>query len=226
MQKKSNMANNKSFHSRPQIKILNGIILLMISTVLLGCTGTKFLKDNQSFYTGAEIKFDTQGKRVGRKKILEEELQEYIQPKPNKKFLGMRSGVWFYFIAGTPKKEKGGLRNFIKKKLGKPPVLFSEATPDRTAKTLTGQLHNEGYFQSKVSFETKTKRKETKVIYKVILPRPYRLDTIRYPRGRDSVYASILTSLRETSLLKEKQRYDLERMQAEQARIEKELENE
>ena len=102
------MANNKSFHSRPQRKILNGIILLMISAVLLGCTGTKFLKDNQSFYTGANIKFDTQGKRVGRKKILREELQEYIQPKPNKKILGMRPSVWFYFIAGTPKKEKRG----------------------------------------------------------------------------------------------------------------------
>ncbi len=146
-------------------KLINGIFLLIISLNLWGCTGTKFLKENESFYTGAEINFDTQGKRVGRKKILREELQEYIQPKPNKKFLGMRSGVWFYFIAGTPKKEKGGLRNFIKKKLGKPPVLFSEAKPDRTAKTLNGQLHNEGYFQSKVSFETKSKKKETKVIY-------------------------------------------------------------
>ncbi|HZB13741.1 MAG TPA: BamA/TamA family outer membrane protein [Chryseolinea sp.] len=225
MQKKNNIVRN-FFALVQRCRIFKGVFLLIISVVLSGCTATKFLKENESFYGGAEIKFDTQGKRVGRKKILEEELQEYIQPKPNKKFLGMRPGVWFYFIAGTPKKEKGGLRNFIKKKLGKPPVLFSEATPDRTAKTLNGQLHNEGYFQSKASFETKTKRKETKVIYNIILPRPYRLDTIRYPRGRDSVYASILTSLRETSLLKEKQRYDLGRMQAEQARIEKELENE
>ncbi|HEX6223092.1 MAG TPA: BamA/TamA family outer membrane protein [Chryseolinea sp.] len=206
-------------------RIFRGASLLIVALLLNGCTGAKFLKGNETFYTGAEIKFDTQGKRVGRKKILKEELQEYIQPKPNKKFLGMRPGVWFYYIAGTPKKEKGGLRNFIKKKLGKPPVLFSDATPDKTAKNLNGQLNNEGYFQSKVSFETKTKRKETKVIYNVILPRPFRLDTIRYPRPRDSVYASIITSLKETSLLKEKQRFDLERMQAEQARIEKELEN-
>ena len=46
----------------------------------------------------------------------------------------MRPGVWFYFIAGTPKKEKGGLRNFIKKKLGKPPVLFSEANARSNSK--------------------------------------------------------------------------------------------
>ena len=135
----------------------------------------------------------------------------------------MRPAVWFYFIAGTPKKEKGGLRNFIKKKLGKPPVLFSEAKPDRTAKTLNSQLHNEGYFQSKVSFETKAKKKETKVIYNVILPHPYHLDTVQFPRPRDSVYAAIIETLKENTLLKAKQRYDLERMQAEQSRIEKEL---
>ena len=193
--------------------------------MISGCTATKFLKEGESFYGGAEINFDTQGKRIGRKKILRSELESYITPKPNKKFLGNRTGVWFYFIAGTPKKEKGGLRNFIKNKLGSPPVLFSAVSPDRTAKTLNGQLYNEGYFQSKVSYQVKPKKNETKVIYDVILPIPYMLDSIVYPKPRDSVYASILGSLRETSLLKENQRYDLELMQAEQARIEEELEN-
>ena len=102
-------------------------------------------------------------------------------------------------------------------------MLFSEAKPDRTAKTLNSQLHNEGYFQSKVSFETKAKKKETKVIYNVILPHPYDLDTVQFPRPRDSVYAGVIENLKENSLLKQKQRYDLERMQAEQSRIEKEL---
>ena len=200
-------------------------LFLIASTIsIFGCTATKFLKEGESFYAGAEINFETQGRRVGRKKILRSELEGYITPKPNKKILGMRPAVWFYFIAGTPKKEKG-LKSFIKNKLGQPPVLITDATPDRTAKTLNGQLYNEGYFQSEVSYTTKVKRKETKVIYNVILPRPYRLDSIKYPTPKDSVYRSILKTVRETSLLKERQRYDLERMQAEQARIEEELEN-
>ncbi len=67
-------------------------------SLILSCSGTKFLKEGESFYTGAEINFDTQGKRVGRKKILRRELQEYIQPKPNKNILGMRTWclVLFY----------------------------------------------------------------------------------------------------------------------------------
>lgn len=215
------MRSSQSGQWRTVVKVVS---LCAFCLSLFGCTATKFLKEGETFYEGADITFDTQGKRVGRKKILRRELEEYILPKPNKKFLGMRPGVWFYFIAGTPKKEKG-LKHFIKTKLGSPPVLFSEVTPDRTARTLNGQLYNEGYFQSKVSYEVKEGKTETKVLYKVILPRPYRLDNINYPTPRDSVYRSILKTVRETSLLKENQRFDLERMQAEQSRIEKELEN-
>lgn len=201
------------------------ILIVVASTICLsGCTATKFLKEGEKFYGGAEINFDTQGKRVGRKKILREELQGYIQPKPNKKFLGMRTGVWFYYIAGTPKKDKG-LKNFIKTKLGTPPVFFSEATPQRTARTLAGQLNNEGYFNSQASYELKERKYETSVIYNIKLPRPYRLDTINYPTPRDSVYRAALKGIKETSLLKQRQRFDLERLQGEQARIERELEN-
>jgi len=200
------------------------LLLLSGISLISACSGSKFLKEGESFYTGADINFDTDGKRVGRKKILRKELQEYITPKPNPKIFGMRPAVWFYFIAGTPKKEKG-LKNFIKNKLGKPPVLITDATPDRTSKSLSGQLNNEGYFKSEVSYEVKTKKKESKVIYNVKLPRPYRLDSIRYPRPRDSVYSSILKLIGEESLLKPGQRYDLERLQAEQSRVEEELEN-
>ncbi len=224
MQRRNNIASRFAILQEGH-KLAYALFLFILCISLFSCTATKFLKEGETFYAGSDIKFETQGKRVGRKKILKRELDEYIIPKPNKKFLGMRSGVWFYFIAGTPKKEKGGLRNFIKKKLGKPPVLFSEVKPDRIAKTLNGVLYNEGYFQSKVSFSVHAKKKETSVTYDVVLPRPYQLDSIQYPRGKDSVYASVLTSLRETSLLKENQRYDLERMQAEQSRIEEELEN-
>jgi outer membrane protein insertion porin family len=199
-------------------------ILWCVAIVLSGCQGTKFLKEGETLYTGSKINFETQGRRVGRKKVIEKELQDLIIPKPNSKVLGMRPGVWFYYAAGTPKKKKG-LRSFIKNKLGQPPVLMKDVNPERTAKVLEGQLFNEGYFKSSVSAETRTKKKEGKVIYTVKISRPYRLDSIKYPNPRDSVYASIVRTLKEESLLKTRQRYSLARMQAEQERIEERLEN-
>ncbi|WP_159453832.1 translocation and assembly module lipoprotein TamL [Ohtaekwangia koreensis] len=203
------------------------VIYSIVFTIMLltSCTATKYLKEGESFYNGANINFETPQGRVGRKKILAKELHTYINPKPNSRFFAARPGVWLYFVAGTPKKKKGGLRNFLKHKLGQPPVLLSEATPSRTAKLLEGQLNNEGYFRSTVTEEVITKGKNSKVNYNVTLYRPYRIRSIQYPQVKDSVYASIIKSLQEESLLDTGRRYDLERMQAEQVRIEEEVEN-
>src|SRR6478609_6312975 len=167
------------------------LFLVVILFALSSCSSTKYLKEGETFYDGAEIKFETEGRRVARKKILKRELKEFISIKPNGKFFGSRPGVWFYNRPGNPKKKKG-LKNFVKNKLGKPPVLLSNVTPDRTAKTMEGYLYNEGYFKSRVSASIKTKKKESKIIYTVNLEPPFRLGSIEYPKVKDSVYAQII----------------------------------
>jgi outer membrane protein insertion porin family len=219
MQKDNNILHSSIFRRH-----FVTLILLCVVIVFSGCRGTRFLNEGEAFYTGSKINFETQGRRVGRKRVLEKELQDLIIPKPNSTVLGMRPGVWFYYVAGTPKKKKG-IKSFIKNKLGQPPVLMKDVNPEVMAKALGSQLFNEGYFKSSVSAEVKTKGKEGKVIYTVKISRPYRLDSIRYPNPRDSVYAAIVRTLKEKSLIKTGQRYDLARMQAEQARIEEVLEN-
>jgi outer membrane protein insertion porin family len=199
-----------------------GYFLFLIFLLLGGCSSTQFLKEGETFYNGAEIEFQTNGKRVGRKKILEKEMLEYITPKPNSKFFGSRPAVWFYFKTKTVKKKKG-LRNMLKNKIGKPPVLLSDVIPDRTAKKLSGYLYNEGYFKSDVNPSIKTKGKESTVIYTVDLERPFTLGKINFPEPKDSVYALVVKALKEKSLLKVGQRYQLGRLQAEQQRIEVEL---
>jgi outer membrane protein insertion porin family len=187
-----------------------------------GCSTTQYLKEGESFYNGAKIKFQTNGHRVGRKKILEKEMLEYITPKPNGKFFGSRPAVWFYFKTKPPKKKKG-LRNLLKNKIGKPPVLLTDVIPDRTAKKLNGYLYNEGYFKSDVNSSVVTKGKESTVVYTVDLERPFIVGKINYPEPKDSVYAMVVRALKEKSLLREGQRYQLGRLQAEQQRIETEL---
>ena len=190
--------------------------------LLSACSSTRYLKEGETFYNGAEFEWDTRGKSIGRKKILEKELKEYINPKPNAKFLGSRPAVWFYYATGNPRKKKG-FNNFLKNKLGKAPVLLKDASPVRTANTLSGYLYNEGYFKSEVTASVKTKKKESTVIYTVKLERPFRLRNIEYPKAKDSTYMAIIQSVKDKSLLKEKQRYQLGRLEAEQKRIEKEL---
>jgi outer membrane protein insertion porin family len=199
---------------------------LMMAALLLSCscTGSKYLKEGQTFYDGADIVFHQQQGKVGRKGTLRKELETYVTPKPNTKFLGMRPGVWIYNATGTPKKKKG-FRSFLKRKFGQEPVLLEDVTPERTAKILGGYLNNEGYFKSDAASSVETKGNKSTVIYDVRLYRPYRIREIQYPQGRDSAYSAILNSLHKASLLKEKQRYQLDMLQAEQSRIEAVVEN-
>lgn len=193
-------------------------VFLLLLVFLSGCTGTRYLKEGETFYTGADIRIDTEGKKIGRQKAIEADLQTLITPKPNNTFLGMRTGVWFYYVAGTPKKKKG-FRNFLKTKLGTPPVLLKDATPEKTAEALQGQLNNEGYFKSTVASEVETKGKKSKVIYNVTLKPPYRLGKITYP-FLDSLHEPLSKAVQKESLLRERQRYRLQRLNAELQRVE------
>lgn len=215
--------------SKPLLALMKLDLLLwpwkaiLVLIFFAGCSATKFLKEGQTFYTGAEIKFETD-RRVWGKKNLENELELYLRPKPNTTILGSRPGVWLYFIAGTPEK-KTGFRNFIKNKLGHPPVLLEDVIYSRTAKMLEGAVNNKGYFKSEVKSSVWSKNKKSGVIYTVTLFPPYRYRNITYPKGRDSTYVSVLKDLYENSTLEEGDRYDLEKLKNEQERIEKEVEN-
>lgn len=198
-------------------------LLLIICLLLQACTATKFLPAGETFYEGAEIKFLPQGE-VRRLTRVEEDLQELITPKPNNKLLGMRPGVWFYYKAGEPKKNKG-FKHFMKTKLGREPVLLSDAQPERTAETLEAELHNEGYFKSTVQSEVVTKGKTSTVLYTVMIYPPFRLRKIEQHLFDSLKRPKIVQAMDENTMLREKQRYRLERLRAEQERIEEVLEN-
>lgn len=197
------------------------LLYLMVTAVMLGaCTAMKFVPDNQVLYTGADVDVIPQG-RIGAKKRVEELLDANILPKPNTTILGMRPGLWFFYKAGNP--EKKGLRRFMKNKLGQAPVYMSDIEPESIAQLLRAHLLNNGFFLSEVTSEEITKGKKGRVIYTAQVHRPYRIRTVSYPR-MDTLFLNI-DSIRNDSYIKEGQRYNLERLEAELQRIEQALEN-
>jgi len=188
---------------------------------LSGCTATTFLKEGESFYSGAEIKLVPQGE-ISNQKRVETMLETFVNPKPNAKIFGSRTSVWFYYIAGDNSKKKG-IRNFIQTKLGSPPVLIKDVTPAKTAIILQQQVNNDGYFKSTVSSVVETKNKESKVRYTVILQPPFRIGKMNYIAFDTT--GVIGKDILNERLLKENQQYALERLQAEQHRIEEVVRN-
>ncbi len=138
------------------------LILSVITMFMMGCTGTKYLAENEHFYAGEELNFIQDSVIVKRQK-LENELLPLIQPDANAKLLGMRPGVWFYNVAGNPKKEKG-FKHWVKYNLGSPPVLVENANVDQMASRLQRYLINEGYFNAVVTGDIKLKKYTGKAI--------------------------------------------------------------
>jgi len=202
--------------------LMNAIRISSIACLIMGCSATRFLKEGESFYTGAEVKV-VSGNDIDGQKNIKSDLKKLITPKPNTTFLGSRIAVWFHYMAGTPKKEKG-FRHFVKTKLGSPPVLIKDATPEKTAANLENQLNNDGYFRSTVAYDIHTGKKKSSVTYNVSLQRPYILGEIKYSLF-DTTRTLLRASIAEAMLVKPGQRYQLERLEAEQHRIQEVLQN-
>lgn len=193
---------------------------LTVLFLLSGCTAIRLVPENQVLYTGSEIDLSS-NRRMKAKKKIRELLDANILPKPNTTILGMRPGLWFFYKAGNPRKK--GFRSFMKNKLGQAPVYMTDIDAKQTAQLLEGQLINNGYFKAEVTSKVDIKEKKGTVTYTALVPRPYRLRNITYPR-LDTLFTNI-DSVKNDSYLKTNQRYNLERLKAEQQRIEEAMEN-
>lgn len=193
-------------------------LLLFISS----CTGTKFLNENQKFYTGAEIEFKGRYKSKADRQ-LKLDMEELLFPKPNTTILGSRPLVWVHFVAGTPKKEKG-LRHWLKYKFGKEPVFFSEVDYRHTAELMNNKMHNEGFFENDVEYQVKESKKTARVIYTIVPGRPYHVGEITYESAEDPI-SKALEELKPASLISTGSRYRLDDLASERTRLKDGLKN-
>jgi outer membrane protein insertion porin family len=200
------------------LQIRHYLVMLIASTLVGGCSVTKYIPEKESLYIDSEIRIKPQG-QVGRQGRVRTRLEGLV-PDPDKSLWGWRPGLWLYYAGDAEAKEKG-----LVKKFSRAPVLMKDIQPDATARKMEGNLNNNGYFRSQVRTEVETKDKKSKVIYTVYLNPPFRLrkiqrmivDTVRDERiHRDIV---------DHSLLRPRQRFNVERLQAEHVRIEGVLEN-
>lgn len=179
------------------------------------CSNTKYLEQGQLLYTGASVKVE-EGKSVKKRKSIARRTVLAIEPEPNKKFLGMRAGLWFYNIAGEPKKK--GFRSFVKNKLGEPPVLLQDVNPEKVRANIDGILFNNGYFNSTSNSVLKPKGKKVSVVYQLYLQEPYIIDSVLFTSGDHIVLETIKESLEET-ILRRGNIYSLLTIREEKSRI-------
>lgn len=195
------------------------IIAAVFILVLQACSVKKYIPENEKLYTGGKIEIQSDSV-IDRKKELKNVLEEALHPKPNKKILGMRPGLYFYY---QMQKEKPGFINrFLYKKLGEKPVYLSDVHPFDVEEILINRLENRGFFYSNATHEFHEKEKEASISYKIQVPTPYRMENYLV----DSMPAPIQNEIRKSvaeSRMTSGLRFDLANMKMERERIDRDL---
>ncbi|MGW8123377.1 translocation and assembly module lipoprotein TamL [Roseivirga echinicomitans] len=147
---------------------------------------------------------------------VEDELEALLRPEPNSTFLGMRVGLNAHYK--SQKEKPGFLNKYLNRKFGQEPVYLSDVDSSRTMDLISNRLENSGFFNTKVSSTTTTKKKVASVNYKVALGQPYTLEKYELDSAAGTIYEGIAQSLEESPITKGT-RFSLDLLKLERERI-------
>ncbi|SHG17649.1 Outer membrane protein assembly factor BamA [Flavobacterium micromati] len=190
---------------------------LFLALIISSCSNTRFLPEGELLYTGAKVVVE--GKETSKKerKALKNQLKTLVRPKPNATILGLRPKLYIYNLAGTPKKEKG-FKYWLKTKVGEPPVLYSQVDLEYNKSVLQNFTENSGYFNSRSTADSTRRGKKASAKYIVNPAKQYKIREVKFPND-STIIAVALAKTKLTSLLKEKDGYNLEVIKQERIRI-------
>jgi outer membrane protein insertion porin family len=195
-----------------------GIVVFCIYS----CNPTKHVPANDALYTSAKVIIDSANNITHKeKKRISRDLVSLTRPKPNKKFLGLYVGLFFYNFAFNAKKNTSPL-GWVKNKLGEPPVLLSDVNIDFNVKVLQNYLENIGYFKATVTGDTTVRHKKAQAIYHADLGPRYTINKITLSNDSSGVNKAIVADFSETLLQKGKP-FNLDVIKAERERIDADL---
>ncbi|MGB3342331.1 MAG: BamA/TamA family outer membrane protein [Aequorivita sp.] len=195
------------------------LIFVSILFLLQSCAVKKYIPEDEKLYTGAtvEIKSDS---IIDKESQLKSILEEALRPKPNKKFLGMRSGLHFYYK--MQQENPGFINRFFYKRMGEKPVYQSDVKPYEVQEILLNRLENRGFFYSAATSKFDEKEKEASVEYTVSVPTPYTMAGYKVDSLPQPIYSEIKGSVTDTKLANG-MRFDLSNMKMERERIDGDL---
>lgn len=197
------------------------ILILLIALGLYSCSATRYLKEGEQLYIGSDITLEGDSLTKSYKNDLSEELEDLLRPLPNKKFLGVQMGLFFYNLAGEPSKESG-VRNWIRTKMGEAPVLVSQLHLENNESILRNRVENKGFFNVEVRSDTVVKNRKVKAQYDLNTNTQYKIKSVRFENDSTPLHQEIAAGFKRSSLRKGRP-YDLETIKNERNRIDNRL---
>ena len=203
-------------------KLIKLSVFILACFMLANCSNTRYLKPNQILYTGAKVKINPDSSaKIDNAKQVEKELLAKTRPRPNKKFLGLRIKLFIHNLAGE-QENPSGFNNWLRNKIGEPPVLLSELKLKYNNDVLKSYLISQGYLQAEVTGDTVVKSKRAKAIYTANTGIRYKINEITFPPDTGDL-TRIINQNKDKTLLKRGDFYDLDTYKNERIRIDNDL---
>jgi outer membrane protein assembly factor BamA len=204
-------------------QLIKPVVFLLACLVAASCSTTRRLKPGQYLYTGAEININPDSsKRIDDQKEIKKTLENKTRPRPNKSFLGIKYKLLIHNLAPDTVKPKG-IGNWLKNKIGEPPVLLSEVKIKYNNDVLKSYLISQGYLQAEVTGDTVIiGKKKGKAIYTTNTGIRYKINSITFPKDT-GILTHIIDQNKNKTLLKVGNFYDLDTYKNERIRIDNDL---
>ncbi len=201
--------------------IIYTILFLISAALFTACNNTRHLPSGDTLYLGSDVSIKDKEVKKSLRKVIKNDLEDAIRPKPNKKILGVRFKLGIYNFAGETKKKKG-FRYWLRNKVGEPPVLGSQFDVEKNRQILANILENRGFFYPKVTGSSMAKNKKSWGKFEVYTGPQYEIRNVEFIADSSKLSRDVLAQKENTILEKEKP-YNLDMIKGERERIDKQL---
>ena len=191
-------------------KYFIGLLLLLTAS---SCSVRRFLPSGEKLYNGSDIIVQKNPDVKQTSKQLKKYMKQAVSPRRNKFLLGQPYKVWWWYVIGEPKNERG-LKPFLRRKLGEEPVLSSRVNAVVTAENIQAFMENSGYFHTTVQGDTVNKGYFTKAIYTAQVQPQYHIKSITWVSDSSDLL-KLLEERQRDGILKVGQPYRLSDISAE-----------
>lgn len=196
--------------------MVHKIVGVALLGLLAACSATRYVPQGSYLLSRTKVELHT-ADRAYAKNLSKSELADYIQQRPNRRFLGIGLYLGFYNITDTAK--HNGWHRFWGQKIGQAPVVLDSALVAKTDREMEIYLDSRGYLNSTVSDTiTVDKKRKATVTYRVHLRKPYRIASVRY-RILDTYIEPIVLADTANRLLQRGELFERKDFEAERERI-------
>ena len=199
------------------VTIQAGLVMLLLGA----CSTTKHLPEGEILYTGSKTIVENEPQAPLTEDALTE-LDAALDKAPSTKILGFVPIPFKMWAYNSLVRYKKGFGHWLFNRFAaNPPVFISTVNPEIRTKVGTNLLHDYGYFNGTVRFQTVPDKKDSlkaSIRYTVDMKDPYYIDTVYYTRFNPRTLR-IMERGRRGSLLTPGEQFNVSDLDGERSRI-------